>query len=183
MIIGFTGKAGSGKSTACQMVQDMLEDTIRINFKDALIAEIRQNFPLFLVMLADKYDESIDWLFENKPPEFRAFMQNYGTELRRGPNPEYWTEEWEKTVLARNQFHVVTDDVRFLNEATMVKKHKGIVVRIVRTDITDTGSHSSETEMNQIEPDYTIEVAKGEHQKLKTILSGILQDHLGSREI
>lgn len=178
MLLGFTGLAGSGKSTACQMVQDALEDTKRINFKDALIAEIRSNFPLFLVLLAEKYDESVDWLFENKPPEFRAFMQNYGTELRRGPNPEYWTDQWKGAVLMNQQYHIVTDDVRFLNEATAVKKVGGIIVRIIRTDITNTGSHQSETEMSQIEPDYTISVGMGEHEELKLQIDSILQKEL-----
>lgn len=178
MLIGFTGKAGSGKSTACQMVEDMLEDSIRINFKDALIAEIKQNFPLFLVALSDKYDESVDWLFENKPPEFRAFMQNYGTELRRGPNPSYWIEKWEAAVVMNNEYHIVTDDVRFLNEAQAVKDANGIIVRIERSDITNTGSHLSEVEMDQIVPDYTISVGPGEHEALRKQLSTILTRHL-----
>lgn len=175
IVIGFTGLAGSGKSTACQMVEEALEDVKRINFKTALIAEIKLTFPLFLVMLADKYDESVDWLFENKPPEFRAFMQNYGTELRRGPNPEYWTDKWKVAVLMNKEYHIVADDVRFLNEAQAVKEVGGVIIRIERTDLVNTSTHQSETEMAQIEPDFTIKVDKGDHDKLRKDLHLILQ--------
>jgi len=178
MLIGFTGLAGSGKSTACQMVQDVLEDTKRINFKDGLVQEMRDNLPNALVLLADQHDESVDWLFDNKPPLMRALMQNYGTDLRRKEDPEYWTEQWKKKVLENQLHHIVVDDCRFLNEALAIKDMNGIIIRIERTDITNSGTHQSETEMSQIEPDYTISVGAGEHAQLQAQLKSIIKSEL-----
>ena len=104
----------------------------------------------------------------------RALMQNYGTEVRRGDNPEYWTQKWFYKV---NQLdNVVTDDVRFLNEAKGVKFFDGVIIRIIRSDITSTKGHLSETEMNQIEPDHTVEVEKGALIGLYQQLDAIIGD-------
>jgi hypothetical protein len=173
MIIGFTGKAQSGKSTACQMVQGDLPDVIRVNFKDGLVNEMKKNFPNTLKGLGALMGEvnatqdfSLERLFDTKPTTMRAFMQEYGTEVRRGDDQDYWIKIWKETVLANQEFHIVCDDVRFLNEAKALKEMGGVLVRIKRDDITDTGNHQSEMEMDQIEVDYTFNAVKDGHEQL-----------------
>ena len=121
--------------------------------------------------------ENIDDLFTIKPPLIRALLQNYGTEVRRKENPDYWVNEWwgayKMNYVLKN---VVVDDVRFLNEAKEIKSNYGTIIRIVRTDITSGGEHVSETEMLDIVPDYTIEVGPGEHEKLYTALDKIIHE-------
>lgn len=179
MLIGFTGKAGSGKSTACQMVQDDLPDVIRVNFKDGLVAEMKKNFPKLLQQLTyneyiideDRYDRQcydIDDLFKYKPPMMRTLMQEYGTEVRRGDDPDYWIRQWKETVLTNQQFHIVCDDVRFLNEAKALKDLGGILVMIKRDDTMDTGTHQSEVEMDQMVPDFVFNAVAGDHDGLRT---------------
>jgi hypothetical protein len=101
-------------------------------------------------------------------------MQNYGTEVRRKENPDYWVDQYLNTLHEIEQ-KVVTDDVRFLNEARAIKLGLGTIIRIIRTDITTGGDHSSETEQLQIQADYTIEVNPGEHEKLYAELDDIMQ--------
>lgn len=177
MILGFTGKMGSGKTTVCEYIRqkDGLP-VMNINFKDALIAELKQNFtPLLLEIIkvhneiGTKYEGmTIDELFTFKPTLVRKLMQGYGTEVRRGDNPNYWVNQWRsKVAVARgSNWNVLTDDVRFLNEAQAVKVMGGFIVRIIREDIMDVGSHQSESEMDQIAPDFTIVAKKDDHANL-----------------
>jgi hypothetical protein len=175
-LYAFTGKKGSGKSTAAKYVAEKT-GAVRINFKDALVEEMKENFPDLLEELSYLYnpdEHGIEGLFREKPPLMRALMQNYGTEVRRGDNPNYWTQKWLYKV---NQLdNVVTDDIRFLNEAKGVKFFDGVIIRIIRSDITSTKGHLSETEMDQIEADYTVEVEKGDLIGLYQQLDAIIGD-------
>ena len=181
-LIGIVGFKGSGKSTAAKHLQTKY-NFVRHNFKDALIAEIKQNFPDLLEVIreiswaeADIIEEnSIDELFKIKPPLMRALMINYGTEVRRKENPDYWVNQWMYFAEDNYNKNIVVDDCRFLNEAKAIKHLDGILIRIVRTDITTGGDHQSETEQLGIEADYTITVNAGEQDKLYAELDAIMK--------
>lgn len=172
-LLAFVGFKQSGKSTAASHLESKY-GFVRHNFKDALISELKENFPDLLNEMRKTYEWewSEDELFVVKPPLMRALMQNYGTEVRRKGDTNYWVGEWWKNFPV-NQL-VVTDDVRFLNEAGAITGAQGKIIRIIRTDITTGGSHSSETEQLQIQADYTIEVGAGEQDKLCAELDRIV---------
>ena len=188
-IVGLIGFKQSGKSTAAKYLEEKY-GFVRHNMKDALIAEIRQNFPdlldaicLQMNIMRGEWDVlpwTIERLFEEKPPLMRALMVNYGTEVRRGDKDGYWVDEYKDGVeylATLGVDRIVTDDCRFINEAKAIKELKdngGILIRIIRTDITTGGDHSSETEQLQIEADYTIEVGPGEQEKLYAGLDKII---------
>lgn len=191
-LVGLVGFKQSGKSTVASYIESKY-GFVRHNFKNALILEIKQNFPDLLneivinynVAVRDynsAYDKSmwlpeieVDGLFEKKPPLIRTLMMNYGTEVRRKEKDSYWTDKWLEKYLTIEKQNVVVDDVRFLNEASRIKGQTGIIIRIARTDITTGGGHSSETEQLQIEADFTIKVNPGEHEKLYAELDVIMQ--------
>lgn len=169
MLIGFTGKAQSGKSTACMMVQSRLPYVRRINFKDGLIEEMKEKFKDTLQEMLFMYPEectNIDQLFHLKPQPMRQLMQNFGTDIRRAEDPEYWIKKWERAVLG-SEGNIVTDDVRFLNEAEAIRRAGGIVIRIEREDLNSVMTHASETEMDLIVPDYTVKAFTGGHKELE----------------
>lgn len=181
MIIGLIGFKQVGKSTAAKHLEG--RGFIRINMKDALVAELRKNFPGLLEEMCKIYDRlqpfpdrfwTVDDLFEIKPPAMRALMQHYGTEVRRGDKDSYWTDQWEDAVQKSGTQHVVVDDVRFLNEAEAVRHQGGILIRLVRPDITSGGTHASETEQLSIVADHTIECEAGGHGKLYAALDDII---------
>jgi hypothetical protein len=191
ILLGFTGKMRSGKTTACDYITDNYPNFVRVGFTEALNAEIKQNFgPLLDEMLevyfhqADmasdgtKYNITLDWLFQNKPPLIRKLQQCYGTEVRRNDDPDYWVKLWKKTVEAHltEGRSVLCDNVRFLNEEKAVNELGGTVIRIQRSDITDTGTHQSEIEMNQINPSYTILVGPGEQEQLFEAVRNIINE-------
>jgi len=191
IIIGLTGFKQVGKSTAASHLETK-HGFSRHNMKDALVAELRQNFPDLLQklveleypsrMFSDKVAQQkwidqawIDQLFLDKPPLMRALMQNYGTEVRRKDNPDYWVNQWKKNSYANEL--IVVDDVRFENEGRAVRDRGGIIIQLTRPDIASGGTHASEQEALDIKADYTISVAKGDHEglyrQLDTIVKGL----------
>ena len=170
-IIGITGFKHVGKSTAAKYLES--KGFTRHNFKDAMVQEIKANFPDLLKALAIHYNLTIDELFEQKPPLMRALMVNYGTDVRRKENPRYWAGQWEQALCP--ELNTVADDVRFLNEAEAVKREGGIIIRLERDGVTTGGDHASETEQLQIVPDYTIKTKDGDiedlHRQLDDIIS------------
>lgn len=189
-IIGLIGFKQVGKSTADKYLEEKY-GFVRHNMKDALVAEIKQNFPDLLKEITVEYNDTatgpmrtVDDMFTIKPPLMRALLQNYGTEVRRGDDDNYWTNQWFKTISLNcvtddgKSFYkkVVTDDVRFKNEAKAVKVVGGILIRLTRPDITTGGSHASETEQLEIEADYTIECQPGDHEHLYSELDRILKE-------
>ncbi len=200
MIIGLIGFKQVGKSTAAKHLEEK-HVFVRHNMKDALVAEIKQNFPDLLDCISEltygewdirRIDKNHQDLFQDKPPLMRALLQNYGTEVRRGDRDSYWTDQWvsvletEKVTSGNGTVEigrvipkdtkVVTDDVRFKNEARVVKDNGGILIRLTRPDITTGGSHASETEQLEIEADYTIECQPGDHEHLYRELDRIVAE-------
>lgn len=182
MIIGLTGKKQNGKSTAAQYIAEKY-GFVRLNFKDALVAEIRERFPGLLQEIANIMEQTnydgmnpwtVDRLFKDKPPLMRTLLQNYGTEVRRKDYDDYWVVQWLKK--ATKHQHVVVDDVRFLNEAQAVRDMGGVLIRIIRVDYDNTDSHSSEMEMDKIETNETISAVTGDEgvQAVRDLIDSIL---------
>ena len=172
MIIGFTGLKGSGKTTASLHIQKEYGFKNN-NFKDALVAEMLDRMPKVLLELKTLYDMNINELFSQKPPIMRALMHNYGTELRRGDDPDYWVRRWAENLHDSNY---VVDDVRFLNEAHAIRDRQGVIIRIVRHDQDDSNDqHVSEQEQNQIKADFTIYASTGNHTSLYKQIDDVIQ--------
>lgn len=159
MIIGLVGYKQVGKSTVAQHIADKYGYS-RFNMKDALIAELKENFPDLLQMLCNVYLMDIDELFKEKPPLVRALMQNYGSDVRRKDNDRYWIDKWlEKTAGIKN---VVVDDIRFQNEADAITNQGGVLIRIERDDVATGGDHQSEQGASTIHCKLSIQSKKGE---------------------
>lgn len=154
--VGFVGKKRSGKSLSACILAEW--GYVHVNFKDALLAEAKRNFPDLLKYWSDQTHLSVEDLLEKKTvPEIRLFLQNYGTELRRREDPLYWALKWMRMALKQTKYPVVADDVRFLNEAEMVRELGGVIIRINRPGTDNGDKHPSEQEMEEIAVDYTIE--------------------------
>jgi hypothetical protein len=152
MIIAFSGKIGSGKTSACKYLES--RGFKIINFKDSLIDEIKERFPDLLEYLSkESYQCSIDNLFLIKPPEIRKLLQNYGTNVRRQDDEKYWVNKWLEKIVFYDK--ICVDDCRFINEAMSIKSNGGIIIRLER-ELDKIDSHLSETEMDKLLPDYTV---------------------------
>lgn len=140
-LIGITGLAGAGKSTAANLLVSShgfrrlsLAQPVR-DMLAALGVSPRQ--------MSDEKNTPIDWAGGKTP---RQMMQTLGTEWGRGMVcQELWVNATRRKV---RQFlsegrAVVIDDVRFDNEAELVRELGGAVVEIIRPGLVRMG-HASE---------------------------------------
>lgn len=75
--------------------------------------------------------------------DVRHVLRTLGTEWGRDCiHPEVWLRCWEGRLNADRL--TVVDDVRFLNEAEAVRRHGGIMVRVVRPGFDADAQHRSE---------------------------------------
>ena len=150
-MIAFTGLKGSAKTTAALYLEEQ-HGYKRINFKDSLIDELESNFPKLLDELSLLYGIKKGELFIEKPILVRKLIQEYGTDVRRKDDKDYWVKRWREKVISSGYERIVVDDVRFLNEAGAVNDLGGTIIEIVRDNIYDGDTHISETEMRMITP-------------------------------
>lgn len=155
-LIGLTGLAGCGKTTARQFLQEngwqhvkmagVLKDMCRVFFDAAGLDSDR-------CIEGDLKETCLDELMGVSP---RHVMQTIGTEWGRGcVHESIWVVLAEKRAadLMGMGHDVIFDDIRFDNEADMIHSLGGKVVAISgRGGIS--GSHESE---NGVHPDFTIE--------------------------
>lgn len=132
MIIGIAGKAGSGKSTFANMLEQYLLDSPypvdRVNFAD------------YLKEVA--YTLGWDGVKDDKG---RRGVQLLGTDVVRDCfNPNLWIEKWEEELVP--EFITITDDLRFINEAKAIQEKEGVLIEIIgrQTDLGKNKTHKSE---------------------------------------
>lgn len=168
-VVGICGYKGSGKSVVAQYLAENYKFK-RVNFKDALVAEVKERFPDLIKAMIDIMDKvaydgvehwTADRLIKDKPDLMRTLLQNYGTEVRRKDDADYWARQWTEK-LKEVRGNIVTDDVRFYNELSALTEEDGILIRVVREDITEGGTHQSEKEQEKFIEDFTIVAKKGD---------------------
>jgi len=165
-LVAFTGKMGSGKSTAAKTLEEY-------GFK-------RFSFATKLK------DLSVD-LFGMKEKN-RKLLQDFGAVLR-GIEEDVWANYLLKQIslyafqCAANSrpFHVVIDDLRYLNEAKILRKSGFILIRLVclneslrfewlqKHGTLEGQDHPSETEQDKIEVEYEIRWVTLEDLKTKVL--------------
>jgi hypothetical protein len=86
-------------------------------------------------------------------------MQTLGTEWGRNLiGPQFWTgiaQHWAQRNL-QDGHSVVIDDVRFPNEAEVIKRMGGILVRVIRPDNVIDESHPSESLIGTLKEDVIV---------------------------
>ena len=155
MLIGITGRAGSGKSTAAKyLVRE--RHFICVPFAGPLKKMLRGLGLTDRETDGDLKEHPSDLLLGVTP---RFAMQRLGTEWGRDLiHPDLWIELWRREVgrLLTGGHSVVSDDCRFPNEADVLRRLGGKIIGI-RTDEAldlDVAAHASEAQ--HIEPDAKI---------------------------
>ena len=161
MIIGISGKAGSGKDTAAKMLE-VLYANPDISYEDFANKRYKNFADIQIVHFADTLKETAQVLFrigewetntqEGKKTTInwigktvRELLQGIGQGLRDAIDPNLWvkilfanTEGWSNYIIA---------DVRYPNEVYAIKEHNGVLIRIDRKGA-GAGNHSSETALD-----------------------------------
>ena len=161
MIIGISGKAGSGKDTAAKMLE-VLYANPDISYEDFVNRKYKNFVDIEVVHFADILKETVQALFaigewETNTQEgkkvtiswigktVRELLQEVGQGLRDAIDPDVWvkalfanTEDWANIIIA---------DVRYPNELEAIKERGGVLIRIDRNGA-GAGNHSSETALD-----------------------------------
>jgi hypothetical protein len=152
MLIGVSGHMRSGKSEVAAYLQ-RTHHFVPINFADALKREVGRTLKRTLSEYVrtvygcngqEQIDGKIaDLLYINRDPVTRALLQEWGTDLRRADDPQYWVRKWQTAFLDSGAANVTACDVRFANEARAVLGCGGFLWLVRRPGAGGNG-HASE---------------------------------------
>lgn len=187
LIIGFSGKMGTGKNyIAEKLLPSILNRMINnlqyyyLSFGDQIKVELGSR------------DSSLtyDKLFVNKTKEVRQQLQRYGTEEGRDKYGKdiwirsmgLWMDIFKSRTPNKNNVFIITD-VRFKNEADWIRQQKGILIRVNgekrnKKRIEEEGSHdnknhSSETDLDDFSFEHVINNDVGMEDTVKAQLEEI----------
>ncbi|WP_407976896.1 deoxynucleotide monophosphate kinase [Brucella pseudogrignonensis] len=143
-VIAFTGKAGSGKSTAAKYV-------IGRGYKLVKFADPLKDMLRAIGYSQQQIEGDLKEVEDSSGQTPRHAMQTLGTEWgRKCMGEDFWINIWRQRITGAT---AVTDDCRFANEADAVRSVGGIVVMLEgRGGINS--NHSSER--LDFEPDIVI---------------------------
>lgn len=180
MIIGFTGRKGSGKDTVASFLPFEFE---QVKFAGAL-KDMFRAFLIYCKVDEETIERMVEGDLKEVPQEIlqgktpREFMQRLGTEFGRDQIGE---NLWVDAAMERaKSFDIsVFTDVRFDNEASAVKREGGVVIRISRPQAlaNEFSDHPSEKAIDSLDVDHNIK-NDGSLGQLKGLLSLAL-DTLG----
>ena len=146
MIVGLTGYAQSGKDTVAKILVDNYGFK-RVAFADKIRELLLEINPIMyngsrLSVLVNEFG----WEFAKSNLEVRRLLQDFGVGARNILGSDIWIISALREMDDLNQNYVVTD-VRFLNEASMIKNLNGQLWRIKKIEVEAVNDHISESEM------------------------------------
>ena len=150
MIVGFTGPMRAGKSTAAMHL------VVRYGYvKMSIAGPVKRDCAHMLEMVGVAPRSQIEEEMRSTitKEQYRGLLQWYGV-FRRERDPDHWVRLLRSRLdmVSERGMDVVIDDVRFLNEAAMIRELGGRIVCIesTRAGISD---HASEREWPRIAVD------------------------------
>ena len=168
-LIALTGVARSGKSTIAKELTKY--GYTRSKFSQTLKNMLLQIPGVTEEMTEGKLKELPQRILGDRTP--RDVMQTLGTEWGRDlVSNKIWLDAWQRSVAHLK--YVIVEDLRFPNEADLVKSLGGEIWSVTREGY-DPDGHSSETEMSKIYPNIVIK-NDGSKESLHAMLKGIVQD-------
>jgi hypothetical protein len=141
-LIGLTGKAGVGKTTLAEYFSDNEKFKIMsyaTPLKEALSVMTGEDISLFTDHSLK--EQEIKWI--GRTP--RQIMQLFGTDFVRDMiHPDFWVLRMKQELL-KSQDDIIIDDIRFDNEADLVRELGGLVIHMNRnTPFSVFSNHKSE---------------------------------------
>lgn len=161
-IIGLVGLAGAGKSTVASYLEERWS-FVEIAFADPIVD--------MAAALMARAGVGGEWMTERALKEqpmpvlgmsYRQLAQTLGTQWGRTLAPDLWIKIARQAVyyLQEHEEHVVISDVRFFNEAQLVRELGGTLVRVQRADLPalshGLSQHASERDQAVISVDHTL---------------------------
>lgn len=153
IIIGFTGRQGVGKTTLAKQFQTDLDANVNVLSFAAPMKEALSH--MTGIPLSDFYDaEKKKSIVPHTDITLRQLMQKFGTNFVRDTiAPNYWVDRMRATI--EKCSYAIVDDVRFEDEANLIREMGGTVICLTRNDPPRTDLHKSE---NGVKADLTFEL-------------------------
>jgi hypothetical protein len=154
-IIGMTGRKRSGKDTVGAYLR-MKHSFAQESFAKPLKEAVRYIYGWGHEHLDGSLKEVVDPYWQTTP---RAVLQSFGTEIGRQLDQNLWVKSLQRRLESfqtepSGPFSFVITDVRFPNEADVVKALGGEIWRVIRPSLGErTDLHASETSMD----DYVVD--------------------------
>ncbi len=158
MIIGISGKLGSGKDTLANMI--MMKYKLKLGqsiIKKSYAAKLK-HISAYLTGLEEKLtqtQEGKNLYLKEWGMTLGEFLQKMGTEgMRQGVHPNGWVLALFSDYDYTKKIVWIITDVRFKNEAQAVKDRHGLLIRIegdpanIRANSKRDINHSSETDLD-----------------------------------
>jgi len=161
-IIAFTGAMGSGKSTTVNQLEELVENRGLQTYNAKFAAPLYEMQEEIYRIIAPVHTVPKGWVKDRK------LLQLLGTEWGRQTLGEnIWVDLWKQNVKdlvsSWPSISIITcDDLRFENEAKVIKELGGLIIKIVsdkeRIDIkAGVPKHPSEGGLSNQYVDYVIE--------------------------
>ena len=168
LIIGFAGKARSGKDTAGTYLVDNYQ-FLRYSFAQPLKDATKIMFHLTDKQIENKEKPAEPW---GRSP--RELYQRLGTDIARNIDINVWVKGADIFMRNNPGRSIVVTDVRFSNEAFWIRDQGGIVVYLQSDTrgIYENGEHSSENGMKGDDVDIIIQndgTINALHEKLEEL--------------
>jgi hypothetical protein len=166
-IIGLAGYRGVGKSTVRKLLVDRL-GYVHKPFAGPLKSMLRVLGLTEEMLDGDQKEEPTELLMGHTP---RHAMQTLGTEWGRDLiNQNFWLHCWRRSIIGYNL--IVVDDVRFENEAAIIKELGGVVIRLQRPGFR-ASAHISEHGVDLIRTNITLVNAGSPDDLLHLVITAL----------
>lgn len=126
MIIGISGKMGTGKDYIANEIRKLLLE----NNKSVIMMAFADQMKIDCIVNGEVEYERV---YVMKDEKSRKILQDYGMERRIKNGADYWIkyiENWIRVYKQRGVECIIITDVRFLNEAEMIHRMGGKLIRI-----------------------------------------------------
>ena len=153
VVIGFAGKARSGKDTAGQYLVD------RYRFVHYYFAKPLKEGTKHMFNLTEEQIKNKEKVIETWGKSPRELYQLLGTDVARSIDSDVWVKNAEMFRRQNAGYSMVVTDVRFANEAKWIRDKGGIVIYLESKTrgIESHTSHSSENGLSGEDVDLIIE--------------------------
>lgn len=161
ILLGFSGKAKSGKSTAARAIIDHI-DPHDLTAKVYDIGQMVLGYCIANKILPTKRREDLT-------TEELATLVRVGYEQRQ-LDPYFWINKIKSRVFLENPDVAIIPNIRYLNEAEWVRENGGQIIRLLRfvkgrqeyQSPDRPANHPSETELDNYDADFYIASRSGE---------------------
>ena len=169
MLIGITGLQGAGKDTIADIIIKQ-QNGKNYEFEKKSLAEPIKKISKELFLLSDEqlYSDNKNIIDNRWGITPRKIFQTIGTDIFRNHlndffpnlynfinNESFWINHFKEWYKNNDNKYIIIPDIRFEDEAKMVKNLNGIIIKVIR-DSCINDEHESEKNIINIKEDFLI---------------------------